>query len=127
MNRPVPGLGSVSAAPKCQRGDGFLGPFFGQRGNDQHLGALGRLEDARNRFQPADARHFQVEQDDVDHHLAKRLDRVLGSAGDAGNFEIAVGVDHPAEDRAGDHRIVDDHQLDRPARLPGGSSPVAGP
>ncbi len=78
-------------------------------------------------FSPPSARHFQIEQDDVDHHLTERLDRILRGAGNGDDLEIAVCFDHPAKDCARDHRIIDDHQPDRPARLSAGPSPIAGP
>ena len=41
------GLGQRVGGAERQRGDGLLRAFLGQRGDDQHLGALGRLEDSR--------------------------------------------------------------------------------
>ena len=58
-------------------------------------------------------------------HLAKRFDGVLGSSGDSGNFECRVGFDHARKHRAGDRRIIDDHQPDSAACGP--RVPVAVP
>jgi hypothetical protein len=44
--------------------------------------------------------------------VGERLDGVLGGAGDGGDLDPAADLDHPAEHRPGDHRIVDDHQPD---------------
>ena len=48
-------------------------------------------------------------------HFAERFDGVFGGAGDGGDLECAIGLDHARQDRAGDHRIVDDHQPDAAA------------
>ena len=80
LKRPVPGLGKVSAAPSASAATVSSAPFLGQRGDDQHLGAARGLEDRGDGLQAARARHFEVEQDDVDPDLAERVDGVLGGA-----------------------------------------------
>ena len=84
-------------------------------------------EDARNGFEAARAGHFEIEQDDVDPDLAERFDRILGGAGNGGDFEPAVGFHHPAQHRAGNHRIVDDHQAQAMAVRRHGPGVIAGP
>ena len=89
------------------------------------LAPRGRGDDPRDRLEAARARHFEVEQDDVDAAFAERLDRVLGGSGDGGDLERRIAFDHPRQHRPRDRRIVDDHQPD-PAAC-GRRSPAGGP
>jgi hypothetical protein len=74
LKRPVPGLGSVSAAPRASAATVSSAPSS-PRGDDHHLRAGGGANDPRDRFEAAGPRHFEVENDDVDPGLrgARRL------------------------------------------------------
>ena len=112
LKRPVPGLGSVSAAPSASAATVCSAPSSASDETIMTLAPRGRGDDPRNRFEAAGAGHFEVEQDDVDAAFAKRLDGVFGGAGDGGDLERRIAFDHPRQDRSGDRRIVDDHQPD---------------
>ena len=112
LKRPVPGLGNVSAAPSASAATVCSAPSSASDETIMILRAAGRGDDPRDRLEPARPGHFEVEQDDVDAHRLERVDRVFGGPGNRGDLERVVAFDHARQHRAGDHRIVDDHQAD---------------
>ena len=116
LKRPVPGLGSVSAAPSASAATVSSAPSSASEETIITLAPPRRGDDPRDRLQAAGAGHFEVEHDDVDAAAVERVDGVLGGAGDGGDLEPGIAFDHPAKDRARDHRIVDDHQPHPAAR-----------
>ena len=84
------GLGQGVGRAERQRLDGRLGPFLAERGDDQHPGAAAEPEDFGKHVEPAGARHFDVEQDDIDLDLAERVERLAGVARQRGHLEFLV-------------------------------------
>ena len=117
MKRPVPGFGIVSAAPSASAATVCSAPSSASDETIMTLAPRRRRDDSRDRLQPAGAGHFEVENDDIDAALAKRLDGVLGGSGNGGDLECRIAFDHSRQDCPSDRRIVDDHQPDPAASV----------
>ena len=116
MKRPVPGLGIVSAAPSARAATVCSAPSSASEETIITFAPAAAPMIRGYRLETARPRHFQIEDDDVHAAFAQRFDRVLGGAGDSGDLEGGIAFDHARENRAGDGRIVDDHQPDAPAQ-----------
>ena len=121
LKRPVPGLGIVSAAPSASAATVCSAPSSASEETIMIFGPARRRENPGDGLQSARAGHFQVEEDDIDAAFAERFDGRFGGAGDRGDLEGGIVLDHARKDRPGDRRIVDDHQADRRRRIGRGS------
>ena len=111
-------LGDVVRGAGGQRPHGDRRPRRRQRRGDDDAQVRVGGEQLRQRGEAVHHRHLDVEDDDVDAALGKRVQRHLPVGRRRRHFEVRLLADEPRQQAADDGGIVDDQDPDR-ARLAG--------
>jgi signal transduction histidine kinase len=98
-------LQQIAGCPGADRGEQVL--LRARRGENDHLAGGCSLADARQRHESVDARHRQVEQDDVGLQLSGALDCLAAVARLCNDVEVVL-VEERRERFAGERMVVDD-------------------
>ena len=93
-----------------------IGADLGQRGNHHDPRARCSSAEQWQGFQPAHARHFQIEQDHVGRALAQDRQRLFRAGSNGHQLKIGLALHDPRKGRTDNRRIVDHQNPDRRER-----------
>ena len=112
-------LRDVVGGAQRQRAQAYLGVAAGERRRHQHDEIALLLQQTRQRGDPVDVGHVDVENDDVGIGALHLLDGFASAAQRGDDLEVGLGLDPARDQAAHDDGVVDHHHADRVLRQGG--------